>query len=137
MRTEQLPFRIALLANGLAMVVLYPLFMLALERPGWVWDYPARNPAMEHMLVAVYVTMGAFLVWAARDPIQAIPLIDFVIVSGAVHGATMAWDALRLPGHEAHLAFGRGDVVGILIAPVTLILTHPRKFYLLRAPRAE
>ena len=40
MRLEYLPARIALVANGLSMIVLYPLNMLVLERASWVWDYP-------------------------------------------------------------------------------------------------
>ena len=135
MRPEYLPARIALVANGLSMIVLYPLNMLVLERASWVWDYPDRNLAMEHMLVAIYVTMGAFLVWAARDPIKALPLIDFVIVSGAIHATTvLAFDAGRMPGLSQHLAF-RGDVMGTWCA-ITLALTHPRRFYLLQWKRA-
>ena len=135
MRPEYLPARIALVANGLAMMVMYPLNMLILERASWVWDYPNRNIAMEHMLVAIYVTMGAFLVWAARDPVRALPLIDFVIVSGAIHATTMAFDAARTPGLSEHLAF-RGDVMGTYLAPITLALTHPRRFYLFQWKRA-
>lgn len=135
MRSEYLPARIALVANGLAMMVVYPLNMLILERASWVWDYPNRNMAMEHMLVAIYVTMGAFLVWAARDPVKALPLIDFVIVSGAIHATTMAFDAARMPGLSPHLEF-RGDVMGTYLAPITLALTHPRRFYLFQWKRA-
>lgn len=124
-----LPARIALVANGLAMMAVYPLNMLILERASWVWDYPSRNMPMEHMVVAVYVTMGAFLVWSARDPIKALSLIDFVIVSGAIHATTMAVDAAQMPGLSQHFAL-RGDVVGTYLAPVTLALTHPRHFYL-------
>jgi hypothetical protein len=135
MRSEYLPARIALVANGLAMMVAYPRNMLILERASWIWDYPSRNMAMEHMLVAIYVTMGAFLVWAARDPIKALPLIDFVIVSGAIHATTMAFDAAHMPGLAQHLAF-RGDVMGTYLAPITLALTHPRRFYLFQWKRA-
>jgi hypothetical protein len=130
MRREYLAARIALVANGLSMIVLYPLNMLVFERPSWIWDYPDRNPAMEHMLVAIYVTMGAFLVWAARDPVKALSLINFVIVSGAIHATTMAFDASHMMGLSRHLAIG-GDVMGTYVAPLTLALTHPRRFYLL------
>jgi len=123
--------RIALIANGIGMMLIYPLNMLVLERASWVWDYPSRHPAFEHMLVAIYVTMGAFLIWAARDPIRFLPFIDFVIVSGAIHATAMAIDAWNLPGMATHLAF-RGDVMGTYFAPVTLALTHPRFFYLFK-----
>ncbi len=135
MHPQYLPARIAMVANGLSMIVLYPLNMLVLERASWVWDYPDRNLAMEHMLVAIYVTMGAFLVWAARDPIKALPLIDFVIVSGAIHATTMAFDAGHMPGLSQHLAL-LSDVMGTYVAPITLALTHPRRFYLLQWKRA-
>lgn len=98
--------------------------MMVLERTSWIWDAPSRNPPLEHMLVAVYVTMGAFLIWAARDPVRFLPL-----VSGAIHATTMAVDAWYTPGMVVQLAF-RGDVIGTYIAPVTLALTHPRRFYL-------
>jgi hypothetical protein len=127
--------RIALIANGIGMIVLYPLNMIVLERASWVWDYPNRHPAFEHMLVAIYVTMGAFLIWAARDPVRFLPLIDFVIVSGAIHATVMAIDAWTMPGMASHLAF-RGDVMGTYFAPVTLALTHPRFFYLFKPASA-
>lgn len=135
MPRDFLPARIALILNGLAMMILYPLNMVILERASWIWDFPNRNMAMEHMLVAVYVTMGAFLVWAARDPVRAVPLIDFVIVSGAIHATVMAFDAAHMPGMSPHLTF-RSDVMGQYLAPITLALTHPRRFYLFQWNRA-
>ena len=129
MGTNLLITKIALIANGIAMILVYPLNMMVLERTSWIWDAPSRNPPLEHMLVAVYVTMGAFLIWAARNPVRFLPFIDFVIVSGAIHATTMAVDAWYTPGMAVHLAF-RGDVIGTYIAPVTLALTHPRRFYL-------
>jgi uncharacterized membrane protein YqjE len=128
-KTEFLWARIAVILNGLSMVVLYPLNMLVDEAPSWIWNYPSRNMAMEHMLVAVYVTMGLFLIWSARNPLKAVPLIDFVIVSGVIHATTMFVDANSMPGHMAHTELG-GDVIGTYLAPITLILTHPRRFYI-------
>jgi hypothetical protein len=129
MRRSYFWTRIALAANGFGMIVLYPLNMILLQRASWIWDVPARNSAMEHMLVAIYVTLGFFLIWSARDPLRAVPLIDFVIVSGAIHATTMAVDAAYIPGMAEHLAF-RGDVMGTYVAPITLTLTHPKGFYL-------
>jgi hypothetical protein len=56
-------------------------------------------------------------------------------VSGAIHATTMAFDASHMPGLSQHLAF-RGDVMGTYVAPITLALTHPRRFYLLQWKRA-
>jgi hypothetical protein len=127
--------RIALILNGLSMVISYPLNMLVYEEPGWIWNFPSRNMAMEHMLVAVYVTMGLFLIWSARNPLKALPLIDFVIVSGAIHATTMLVDANAMPGHMAHNMLG-GDVFGTYLAPLTLLLTHPRRFYIFERRRS-
>jgi uncharacterized protein DUF6632 len=127
--------RIALIANGIGMILIYPLNMIVLVRASWIWDYPARHPAFEHMLVAIFVSMGAFLIWAARDPMRFLPFIDFVIVSGAIHATAMAIDAWQMPGMASHLAF-RGDVMGTYFAPVTLALTHPRFFYLFKPSTA-
>lgn len=135
MPKDYLITRVALIMNGVGMMVIYPLNMAVLERVSWIWDYPGRHLAFEHMLMAIYVSMGAFLIWAAKDPIRFLPFIDFVIVSGAIHATTMAVDAWHMPGMAAHLAF-RGDVMGTYFAPVTLALTHPRFFYLFRARTA-
>ena len=91
MGTNHLITKAALIANGVAMMLVYPLNMMVLERTSWIWDAPSRNPPLEHMLVAVYVTMGAFLISAARDPVRFLPLIDFVIVSGATPGTRREW----------------------------------------------
>jgi hypothetical protein len=131
MSKRDLVTRMALIANGIGMIVIYPMNMIVLERASWIWDYPNRHPAFEHMLVAIFVSMGAFLIWAARDPVRFLPFIDFVIVSGAIHGTAMAIDAWHMPGMASHLAF-RGDVMGTYFAPVTLALTHPRLFYLFK-----
>jgi hypothetical protein len=119
---------IGMLLLGFAYVVLYPNALIN-SHEGWVWDAQGRNYAQEHMFMAVYVCMGLFLMYGARDPIRFLPFINFVIVSGAIHGGVMWFDALRIPGEEEHMMLG-GDVVGTLWGPVLLILTHPRRFYL-------
>ena len=76
----------------------------------------------------MYFVHGLFLIWGARDPIRFLPLIDFTIVANIVHGSVMWHDALK-HGLTANLQPG-GDVMGTFLAPVLLILSHPRKFYL-------
>jgi hypothetical protein len=119
---------IAMLFLGFAYVVLYPRALLT-DEVGWVWDAQGRNYAQEHMFMAIYGCMGLFLMFGARDPIRFMPFIDFVIVSGAIHGGVMWYDALNIPGEEEHLLLS-GDVVGTLWGPVLLMLTHPVRFYL-------
>ena len=126
-------FRIVLIVNGLLLSLAYPKALFGSEI-GWVWDVPARNHPMENMIVAVYVTMGLFLTWSARNPIKALALVDFVIVSGLIHATVMLIDALRIPGEAEHLILG-GDVIGTYITPITLALFHPRHFYLWPSPK--
>jgi len=117
------------------MLVLYPKNLL-IQQYGWVWDYPSRHIAFEHMLVAVYATLGVFLIWAAKDPLRFEPLINFTIVSGALHATVMLIDAFHMPGMHSHLHW-RGDVVGTYLAPVVLTIFHPRRRYWRRPPNSD
>lgn len=109
--------------------ILYPLNMVYLERAGWIWNYPARNFAMEHMLVVNYVVLGAFFLYGARAPLRYLPLIDFTIVFNILHGTMMLIDALGYTNHESHLRLG-GDVPATYLIPILLIVSHPKRFYL-------
>ena len=120
--------RIAMIVLGAAMAIKYPLNMVN-DKTGWVWDYPARNLAMEHMFIAVYATMGLFLILGARDPVRYLAFIDFVIVSGLAHASVMLYDALQLPGQANHVHLG-GDVIGLYLPSVVLAALHPKKLYL-------
>ena len=120
---------IGMLLAFLGYSVLYPMSMLLLEKAGWIWNYPARNLAMEHMLVVNYVVLGAFFLYGSRAPLRFVPLIDFTIIFNILHGTMMLIDALGYPGHEAHLRLG-GDVPATYLTPIILILTHPKRFYL-------
>jgi hypothetical protein len=124
---EQKPAGIAMLWMGVGMVVLYPKNLL-IGQTGWIWDYPSRHVAFEHMLVAVYVTLGLFLIWGARDPVRYLPLTNFAILSGVLHASVMAVDASVMPGMHDHLGW-RGDVVGTYLAPVVLTVFHPHAFW--------
>lgn len=125
--TKHLGARIALVLSAVAFAVLYPQNMWGND-PGWMWPTPQRNLPFENMLVAMYMVHGLFLLWAARDPIYFLPLIDFTIVANIAHGFVMLNDALSW-GLEANLRPG-GDVIGTFLVPVLLLLTHPRQFYL-------
>jgi drug/metabolite transporter (DMT)-like permease len=86
---------------------------------------PARNPAMEHMLYAAYITLGLFLIAWARNPERALPLTNWVIVANLVHGTVMLVHALTMPHGHDHLTL-TGDVVGTYSAPLLLLASHPR-----------
>jgi hypothetical protein len=119
--------RIAMLLVGIAFCVLYPKNLWGGD-PGWMWNTPQRNLPFENMLIAMYFVHGLFMIWGARDPIRFLPLIDFTIVANIVHGTVMFIDAQKY-GLTANLQPG-GDVIGTFLAPVLLLITHPRKFYL-------
>ena len=115
---------VAMVVVGVGYAAVYPVLM-GTSRPGWVWDDPARNAAMEHMLYAVYVTLGIFLIGLAREPERALPLINWVIVANLVHGTVMLVHALGRPGGHAHL-LPTGDVWGTYSGPLLLLACHPR-----------
>lgn len=75
-----------------------------------------------------YASLGLFLMWGARDPLRYVPLINFTIVSGALHATAMLIDALHMPGMACHLHW-RGDVSGTYLAPVVLMIVHPQRRY--------
>src|ERR1043166_3177506 len=105
---------IAMIAMGIGMLILYPKNLL-IGQDGWVWDYPTRHVAFEHMLVAVYATLGVLLIWGARDPVRYARLVNFAITPGALQASVMLIDAIKLPGMHNPLHL-RGDVMGTYLA---------------------
>ncbi|WP_426269748.1 DUF6632 domain-containing protein [Dyella kyungheensis] len=111
--------RIALVALGIVCLLIYPLMQL--WPSGWSWhegysDYPL-------MIAGVYVTLGVFLIRAARDPLANLSLIWFTVWSSLVHGAIMAVQSFTQPQHMGHLV---GDVPALFIAALVLALLTPR-----------
>ncbi len=111
--------RIALVALGIVCLLIYPLMQL--WPSGWSWhegysDYPL-------MIAGVYVTLGVFLIRAARDPLANLSLIWFTVWSSLVHGAIMAVQSFTQPQHMGHLV---GDVPALFIAAIVLALLTPR-----------
>ena len=112
--------RIVLVAFGLiALFGVYPL--MHVWPAGWRWQ--PYNPAYEHMIVAVYATLGVFLLIAARQPAQHRSFVLFAGWSSLAHGAVMAIHALRASAERGHLL---GDVPAILLAGALVLLLTPR-----------
>ncbi|MFA5710937.1 DUF6632 domain-containing protein [Mycolicibacterium sp.] len=108
--------QIALVVIGALMILLYPL--AAVWPSGWAWH--AGAPHESHyfmMIVALYVTLGVFLLYAARRPEAHRSLIWFTVVSSVAHAAVMAVQALSSQQHRGHLW---GDVPALLIAAAVL-----------------
>lgn len=123
---------VAMVAVGAAYAVAYPLLM-GTGQDGWVWASPHRSPAFEHMLYAMYVTLGLFLAWGARDPIRWRPLVDYTIVANLLHATTMLVNGLNDPSEHEHL-HPSGDVAATYLAPLVLLATHPRVITRHRTP---
>jgi hypothetical protein len=107
--------RVVLGGAGVFLLVgLYPLSRIWPE--GFGWSPP--HPGFERMITAIYASLGAFLLLAARRPERYVPIIDFTIVSSLAHGAVMAVDAWREPANRLHLAT---DIPGLFVLAVLLL----------------
>ena len=83
----------ALLVFGVVALLLYPLMVL--WPAGWAWTPPQRE--YEQMMVGIYATLGAFLVWASWEPEAHLSLIWFTVWSSVVHGGIMTVQAIADP----------------------------------------
>jgi len=112
--------RFALLLVGLAFLVgLYPLMIF--WPSGWAW-HTGRSEYLQ-MILAIYATLGVFLIWAARDPLAHRSLIWFTVWSSVVHGAVMAVQAIANTQHIGHLW---GDVAALFVVAGLLAFLIPR-----------
>jgi FtsH-binding integral membrane protein len=96
---------------------------------GWAWS-SGRSEYLG-MILAIYATLGVFLLIAARNPNQHLGLVSFAIWSSLVHGVVMAVQAVQNPTHIRHLY---GDVPALLIVAAVLAFLSPQA---LRLPFAR
>ena len=112
--------RFALLLVGL--IFLFGVYPLTIIWPsGWAW-HVGQSEYLQ-MILAIYATLGAFLVLASRDPLAHRSLIWFTVWSSVVHGAVMAAQALIHPQHIGHLW---GDVAALFVVAGVLAFLMPR-----------
>ena len=111
--------RIALVAFGIAFLLVYPLMIV--WPSGWAWK-PSQHE-YEQMIVGIYATLGIFLLWASRSPQAHLSLIWFTVWSSAVHGGIMAIQAVVDPAERGHLP---GDVAALLLVAGVLAVLTPR-----------
>lgn len=111
--------RALLASSGFFFIVgLYPASRLWPE--GFGWSPP--HPAFERMITSIYMSLGAFLLLAARQPERHRSIIDFTIVSSLAHGGVMALDAWGAPENRLHLLT---DVPALLALAVLLLVLRP------------
>jgi len=112
--------RYALIATGV-------IFIAGLETlvqiwpSGWHWGMGHSH--YWNMIVAVYATLGIFLIRASRDPLGNLSLIWFTVWSSVAHSLAMALSALGDTAERGHLI---GDVPALLIIAAALTLVTQR-----------
>ena len=112
--------RFTLLVVGLIFLVgVYPLTII--WPSGWAWH--AGQSEYLQMILAIYATLGIFLMLASRDPLAHRSLIWFTVWSSVVHGAVMAIQAIVYPLHIGHLW---GDVAALFLVACVLASLMPR-----------
>ncbi len=105
--------RIALVVVGIAFLLIYPL--MKVWSSGWVWQPEQYEDAQ--MIVGIYATLGAFLLWASRKPEAHLSLIWFTVWSSVVHGLIMAVHTVIDPAERGHLV---GDIPALLLVAIVL-----------------
>jgi hypothetical protein len=113
--------RLALRVFGVVFIVgIYPL---TLPWPsGWAWHASGQSEYLQ-MIIAIYATLGVFLLLAAREPERHLSLISFTIWSSVAHGATMAVQSVANTQHIGHLY---GDVLALFLVAAVLGWLSPR-----------
>ena len=113
--------RVALVLVGL--VFTFGIWPLGILWPsGWSWHAGGRSYYYE-MIVAIYATLGIFLILAARDPLANRSLIQFTIWSSVAHGGVMAVQSFDGDHNMGHLA---GDVLALFAVAAVFALLAPR-----------
>ena len=112
--------KIALYVIGALFVAGVPLLMM-LWTDGFAWEPP--QPEYEQMIMGIYVTLGVFLILAAREPLRNRGLIWFTVWSSIVHGGIMLVQALADATERANLI---GDIPALFIIAAVLAWLMPR-----------
>jgi len=109
------------IAGGIMTFGFYPLTVF--WPSGWAWS-SGRSEYLE-MIIALYATLGIFLLLASRNPDRHVGLVSFAICSSIVHGAVMGAQAALNPMHMHHLC---GDVPALFIVAAVLGFLSPAAF---------
>jgi hypothetical protein len=102
---------------GVIFIVGVPAMMMVIWPSGWSWS-PAQ-PEYEQMIMGIYITLGVFLIRAAKDPMAHASLIWFTIWSSIVHAGIMLAQALVDEAKHANML---GDIPALFL--VTFVLWY-------------
>jgi len=114
--------KIALYIFGVIFIVGVPAMMMWIWPSGWGWTPP--QPEYEQMIMGVYITLGVFLVRAAKDPMTNASLIWFTIWSSIVHAGIMLVQAIVDVTDRDNLL---GDIPALFLVAFVLWYLMPRK----------
>lgn len=108
----------ALVLVGLLFLAgVYPLTM-------FLWG-PHESEAALAMMLGVYVTLGVFVLLAARNPSANRSLIAFTAWSSLAHAAVMAVQSVQMPSERGHLL--GGVALFAIIGAVLIVLPSARQ----------
>lgn len=114
---------IFMIVVGASLIVMLP-FAFDVWPAGFRWGHPHGHAAYERMIVAIYMSLGVCLIFAARDPLKHAILIDFTILSSIAHGGVMTYDAIAQDGELVHLV---GDVPLLFAVAAVFLVWHPKR----------
>jgi hypothetical protein len=106
------------------LLVLVGLLFSATVYPLTMSVWQANQAEYEPMMLSLYVTLGIFLLLAARNPSANRSLIAFTAWSSFAHAAVMAVQALHDASERGHLL---GGVAALVVIGVALIVLPPAK----------
>src|SRR3954470_8355550 len=112
--------RLSLVVLGVMCMALGPLMIY--WPSGWRWA--PHQMHYEQMMVGIYLTLGVFLLIAARDPMRHLSLIWFAVWMSIVHGGIMAVQSLMNANERGHLI---ADIPALFIAAAVLAALTPAR----------
>jgi hypothetical protein len=117
---RQLYLRIALIVIGLTFI--FGIYPLGIVWPsGWTWGHGHSHYLM--MIIAIYATLGVFLLLASRNSAANKSIIWFTVWSSVVHGGLMAVQSFNDVEERGHLL---GDVPALILIAIILAVLMPR-----------
>jgi hypothetical protein len=112
---------IALYIFGVIFIVGVPAMMMVIWPAGWSWS--PSQPEYEQMIMGIYITLGVFLIRAAKDPMAHLSLIWFTIWSSIVHAAIMLVQAIVDETEHANML---GDIPALFLVAIVLWCLMPK-----------